>query len=94
METAGHTEQDLGDNNRSFRSVLAVTNIKGPMQSMPREKRYSGFSAIETHRPFKRPYVTFQRCGAQIKNVPASKQRKSVIGVKHAAKVMSYIRDT
>lgn len=32
----GHAERDPRDNNWSFRSVLVVTNIKGPIQSMAR----------------------------------------------------------
>lgn len=32
----GHGERDPRDNNWSFRSVLVVTNIKGPIQSMAR----------------------------------------------------------
>lgn len=35
LKTAGHMEWGPRDNNWSFKSVLAVTNLKRPMQSMP-----------------------------------------------------------
>lgn len=46
LKTAGHMEWGPRDNNWSFWSVLAVTNLKGPMQSMSSRDTFQRWGEI------------------------------------------------